>query len=236
MAVQWNLLGNGYNALETLQAAGMAQRQRLMEAEQAAKAQQLQRSQMAQQAVASAVGRGDYGAAQQAAIGAGDFDLAKQIGGLDDAQRKRAADEAGAIGRVAQALTAVPEAQRASELAKYAPMLRQAGIGAHELQGVDLTDAGLARYVGFSQSINDQLAAARPQYQVIPEGGTLVNTRDPQALKAYSTPQAAPQTGGGSLEAQAQAAIAAGADPAAVRARLQQMQGGAPSQGGATFP
>jgi hypothetical protein len=71
-----------------------------------------------------------------------------------------------------------------------------------------------------------------PKYQVIPEGGTLVNTRDPAALQQVANGQQAPNMA--DLEAQAQAAIAAGADPEKVRARMQELggQGGSP----ATFP
>lgn len=71
-----------------------------------------------------------------------------------------------------------------------------------------------------------------PKYQVIPEGGTLVNTRDPAALQQVAN--GAP-TDMADLEAQAQAAIAAGADPEKVRARMQEL-GGAASNGGKTFP
>lgn len=72
-----------------------------------------------------------------------------------------------------------------------------------------------------------------PKYQVIPENGTLVNTRDPAALQQIASGQTAPNMA--DLEAQAQAAIAAGADPEKVRARMQEL-GGAASNGGNTFP
>lgn len=231
MAVQWGLAQPQFNALQVLQSAGMAQQNRLQQQALALKQQEAARQQATQQNVAQVAQGGNYRQAQQAAIAGGDFDLARQLGALDDDQRKRAAGEAEAIGRVAQALTTVPVAQRQQELQRFLPMLQAQGITPDEIAGADLSDHGLNRYVSLAQSINDQIAAARPSYQVIPEGGTLVNTRDPNAVRQFSGGGQ-----GGSIEAQAQAAIAAGADPAAVQARLRQLQGGAPSQGGATFP
>jgi hypothetical protein len=79
--------------------------------------------------------------------------------------------------------------------------------------------------------VKEFLDQQAPKYQVIPEGGTLVNTRDPAALQQVANGQTAPQ---GDLEAQAQAAIAAGADPEKVRARMQEL-GGQAKPSPATF-
>jgi hypothetical protein len=79
--------------------------------------------------------------------------------------------------------------------------------------------------------VKEFLEQQAPKYQVIPEGGTLVNTRDPAALQQVANGQSAPQ---GDLEAQAQAAIAAGADPEKVRARMQELGGQGASP--ANFP
>ena len=73
-----------------------------------------------------------------------------------------------------------------------------------------------------------------PKYQVIPEGGTLVNTRDPAALQQVAN-QNSSAANMADLEAQAQAAIAAGADPEKVRARMKEL-GGQASPAPATFP
>lgn len=73
-----------------------------------------------------------------------------------------------------------------------------------------------------------------PKYQVIPENGTLVNTRDPAALQQVAN-QNSSAANMADLEAQAQAAIAAGADPEKVRARMKEL-GGQASTAPATFP
>lgn len=71
-----------------------------------------------------------------------------------------------------------------------------------------------------------------PKYQVVPEGGMLVDTRNPAALQqvASGNPPA------NDLKAQAEAAIAAGADPEKVYARMRELGGGTASNGGETFP
>lgn len=85
-----------------------------------------------------------------------------------------------------------------------------------------------------AKQMKEYLAQIKPDYQVIPEGGTLVNTRDPAALQRVAN-QNTSAVNMADLEAQAQAAIAAGADPEKVRARLQEL-GGAASNGGGNFP
>lgn len=78
-----------------------------------------------------------------------------------------------------------------------------------------------------------------PKYQAVGYDQELVNVRDPEALQEFARirgrdkPQAAPNMA--DLEAQAKAAIAAGADPEKVRARMKEL-GGAASNGGKTFP
>lgn len=95
------------------------------------------------------------------------------------------------------------------------------------LMGV-ISEAGLA---------NELRTATQPSYQVIPEGGALVNTRDPRATQQFAAPggQPAPQQqqapaiipdrpagmNDAALISQARSAIEGGADATAVFKQLQ---------------
>jgi hypothetical protein len=234
MAVEWGLAAPRFNALETLQAFGAAQQQRMQQQALEMKQAEQQRALQTQAIVGQRAQAGDYQGAQQVAAASGDFDLATQIQRLGAGERDRLKAEGEAIGRAAFALRRLPQDQRAQAIQAMAPALRQAGLSDQEIAGADLSDGGLDGYVALATSINDQFGQSQPRYQVIPEGGTLVDTRNPDAVRSVAGGGA--PSGGGSLEAQAQAAIAAGADPAAVRARLQQMQGGAAPQANSPFP
>jgi hypothetical protein len=72
-----------------------------------------------------------------------------------------------------------------------------------------------------------------PKYQVLPADAELVNTRDPAALAAIAQRNSQPPAN--DLKAQAEAAIAAGADPEKVYARMKEL-GGQASPAPATFP
>lgn len=233
MAVNWNMAGGGFNALQTLQAFGAAQQQRMTQQQAEMQQAQAMREQQARGVVSQRAATGDYRGAQQAAVSAGDFDLATQVQRLGAQDQERLKAEADAIGRVAFSLSSIPQEQRQQALRSMLPALRSAGISDQEIAQADLSDQGLRGYISLATSINDQFQQSQPRYQVIPEGGTLVDTRNPDAIRQVSQPQ--PQQGGADLEAMAQQAIAQGADPAAVRARLEQMRGGAAPQANAPF-
>lgn len=117
---------------------------------------------------------------------------------------------------------------------KWAVAIQQA-----RAQGIDV-----AGHEDFSQrnvvlaqagQLDDWIKSQEPHYIPVGEGG-VVNVRDPQALSAVASGNVPSSAGTPDLAKMARDAIAAGADPAAVRARMQQLRGGAPSQGGATFP
>lgn len=231
--VQWGLAGGGFNALQTLQAFGAAQQQQLQQQALEMKQAEQQRMLATQRAASQRAASGDYRGAQQAAVAGGDFDLAGQIQRLNAGQLEQLKAQGEAMGRVAYSLKPLPETQRRQALMQAAGGLRAAGFSDEELANADLSDGGLNGYIALSTSINDQFSQSQPRYQVIPEGGTLVDTRNPDAIRSVSQPSQG--AGSADLEAMAQQAIAAGADPAAVRARLQQMQGGAAPQANAPF-
>lgn len=226
MSVNWGLAGQGFNPLQVLQSAGMAQQQKLQEQQAQVAAQQQQRQQMIGQQAAS----GDVQGAQTNALAGGDFDLAGQLQGMNAAQQKQLAAEGEAIGRLAYGLRQIQNPQeRAAAFQASIPAMRQQGFSDDEIRAAsqDLSDGVLDGYVRFASDIQQQFARSRPDYQVIPEGGTLVDTRNPQALQQFGQQQsAAQQQTGPDLQAMAAQAIANGADPAAVQARMQQLQGG----------
>jgi len=245
MAVDWSLQGRGFNAMEALQSFGQAQQQGLQRQQMALAQQQREREAQAQQQAMAArqqasqrLAVGDaQGAAQTAAAG-GDFDYARFAATASEVGHKQAMQQIDELGQLAL-LADTPEKWDA-----YATQYVQQGhpeaarfIGKYspETRAAIIAQAGKAKEFLDQQSVD---------YKVIPPGGYLqgFDSRGIPLGGAQTTPpveQMAPQQGvatSSDLMAKAQAAIAAGADPAAVMARLQQMQGGAPSQGGATFP
>ena len=155
MTVQWNLAGPGFNALQSLQLAGQSGQQRLQQQKLAMEQAEAQRAAALRQQVGGMVQQGDYEGGASAAIGGGDFDLAKSIGGLGEAQRKQASAEARIMAAAASRLKAVPAEQRAQALASLAPALRQHGIGDDDLAGADLSDAGIDGYISLGKSVLD---------------------------------------------------------------------------------
>ena len=160
-----------------------------------------------------------------------DWDAWTKIGQRDKDAIKARNDY---MGNAALRISQAPEAQR--------PQLWDAAVQ----QGVQLGYSDLASFQGqySPQSLEALIANSgqvaklfeleKPNYQVIPEGGTLVNTRDPAALQQVAN-QNSSAANMADLEAQAQAAIAAGADPEKVRARMKEL-GGQASPAPATFP
>jgi hypothetical protein len=227
MAVQWGLHDTGFNAMEALQVYGRS-------AQQTAQQQAARQDQETRQAALGQYQRGDQRGAQMTAMGGGMDDLAAHLGKLDDNGRKEAADQMKQLGELAL-MADTPEKWDA-----YAMQYAQQGHP-EAMQFVGkFSPAARAVLIAQAGKANEFIAQNEPKYMAGGEYG-VVNVRDPNAVRAYNAaaeggaPSQAP-AGGGGLEAQAAAAIAAGADPAAVRARMAQMSGGAPSQGGATFP
>lgn len=240
MAVNWGLAAPQFNALEALQAYGNGQQQGLVRQQRAQALEQQQRTLAARQQAGAALATGNYAGAQQAAYSSGDPALAKQINDLHEDHQKQLGDQADILGKVAAGLRQLPAEQRGAALQQYAPALAARGFSQQELQQAahDLSDGALDGYINSARSITDTLSAGRVKYMAVPQGGYLqgFDAMTGAPIGQTQNAPAAPQTGGGDLEAQAQAAIAAGADPAAVHARLAQMRGGAGSQAPQSFP
>lgn len=221
MAVDFRLLGQGFDAMEALNYAGQARQRSMAE-------QQLQQQQQTRQQAISQYQAGDTAGAQTTALAGGMDDLAKHLSGLDDAGRKAAVDQMKQLGELAL-LADTPEKWDA-----YATQYVQQGHPEAQAFIGQYSPAARAALIAQAGKASEFISQNEPKWQSIGEGG-IVNVRDPQAIAAYQgqQPQQAPA---GDLNAMARAAIAAGADPAAVRARMQQMSGGAAPQGAGTFP
>jgi hypothetical protein len=243
-----------FSAAEALAAFGLGQQQAMQRRLFERQERDLERKETTRANISMRVGQGDYQAAQQAAIEGGEFDLAGNLGKLDEGQRKQALTEAQIMGRAAAQLKAIPADQRPAAFLQLQPLLKQAGFSDQELAAADLSDAGLDGYSAYGKSIQEVLDPPKPaeaftlnpgDLRYGPDGKVIAQSPYDPVVQAdgviysrqASRPPIATQDGnGGDLEAQAQAAIAAGADPDAVRARLQQLRGGAGRSGPQTFP
>lgn len=118
--------------------------------------------------------------ARQAALGAGDFDLAKQFSELDADTQKRAADFWEKAGPIAYKLkqTADP-AQRQALWAEAKPILQSEGVNQQLLDHFDPTnDAQLDAAVVTSQKVSDLVNQGKPEEFNV-EAGAARYARDP---------------------------------------------------------
>lgn len=118
-----------------------------------------QRALKTQQAVAPQIASGDYAGAAKTAAAGGAYDVASEIGKLDDQQRAHAAATADAVSKAAFGLAQLPQDQRAAGLQKIAPLLQQQGVTPDQIQQVDLSDQGLATIAHQAMSVKDQIAS-----------------------------------------------------------------------------
>lgn len=237
MAADYGLLGGGFSAANALAALGAGQQQAMQqqrfEQQQAEIERQRRLREGLQGAYDPTTGRLDRVAARTAYAGAGDVEGAmavdRQATAAQAAQFKDAVEK---VGLTAQLLGGVRD-EASYQQARQVAM--QNGL---DVSGIPprYDPAWVQTTRTQALTMAQQLEQEAPKYQVVPEGGVLVNTRDPNALQAVAGGRTAQPQGGQDYAAMAQAAIAAGADPAQVRARLQQLQGGGASQATNPFP
>ena len=164
-----------------------------------------------------------------------DFEKANQISQFASRANKEELERVGEHGKAkakaAFYLSRFPageERQRAFQQMK--PQLMQLGFSEQDLAAARLDDQSLKMDQAFGMSVAELADEARIKWVPVGERGLA-------AFDAQGNPVGGDNpfnNGGGDLEAQAQAAIAAGADPAAVRARMQELGGQGASPG--TFP
>lgn len=137
-----------FSALEALQTFGLGRQM----------AQQ-DRQQRTRQAASQQAARGDYSGAATTALAGGDLDFATQIRQMNSQHQAQALQEAQILGGVSGRLAAIADpAARQAQWAAIRPQIEQLGIFApHELDGVDLSDAGLQGYSSFANSITNAL-------------------------------------------------------------------------------
>lgn len=117
--------------------------------------------------------------------------------GLRTDQRAAVEQEAKIFGNAAMDILQTPDAsQRMAKIQGYAQQLGGQYPEVAQIAQLppDQLEAALRSAVAEAQMVEKLIALEQPRYQVIPEGGTLVNTRDPGAVAQFG--QGAPQAAG----------------------------------------
>lgn len=220
MAADYSLLGGGFSAANALAALGAGQQQAMQqqrfEQQQAEIERQRRLREGLQGAYDPATGQLDRVAARTAYAGAGDVEGAmgvdRQASAAQAAQFKAAQDK---LGLTAQLLGGVRDEATYQQARQVAMQngLDVTGIPPrYDPQWVQSTRTQ-------AMTLAQQMEQEAPKYQVVPKGGTLVNTRDPAALNQFNSPQASQQ-----------------AAPSLPPGFTLDTPGGASPQGGASFP
>lgn len=114
---------------------------------------------------------------------------------LDARSKEQAANEAKIFGNAAiDILQTGDPAQRMAKLQGYAQQLGGQYPEVAQIAQLppEQLEAALRGAVAEAQMVEKLIAMEQPRYQVIPEGGTLVNTRDPGAVSQFGQMQQAP--------------------------------------------
>lgn len=133
---------------------------------------------------------------------AGDRAAMAQLAGIDldaydklaDNHRQDLHTRVEAIGNAALDVANRPPAERPAAWDAYIDQLAPQYPELAQLKG-HYSEEALHSAIASAGQMKEFLASQRPDYQAIPEGGTLVNTRDPNAVQAYMgsmAPRAAP--------------------------------------------
>ncbi len=104
---------------------------------------------------------------------------------LADNDRAAAKDRVSAIGQAALAVSQLPPDQRPMAWDGYIDQLSRAYPELAEYRG-QYSEQALMGALAQAEQMGKFFELERPSYQVIPEGGVLVNTRDPGAVQQFS--------------------------------------------------
>lgn len=107
--------------------------------------------------------RTDPRGAQKKAVEVGQFDLAAEMGKLDESQRKAARENAEDLGGFASGLLSVPYEQRKGVIAQARPILIQKGFTEQQIDAFDPSDQGLQALVTSAMDLKTALEEANRQ-------------------------------------------------------------------------
>lgn len=114
---------------------------------------------------------------------------------MDEGTKKQLKQSVDFISNAALQIDRMPEQDRAGAWAQYVQLAESRGMDIpteYERYSPQVLQSAIAE----AGAMSKLLEAREPHYQVIPEGGTLVNTRDPQALaQVGATSRSGPQPG-----------------------------------------
>lgn len=134
----------------------------LNEANTVGRLAQQQRQRKVQQDIAPDIAKGDYAGARNKAITGGDYELAKQLDGLNDARLKQLDKNNQILGGISYNLGQVPDMAQREQLWKAtAPRLIEMGVLTPEqAAAVDISDIGLRGYQTDALTVKEQIDLA----------------------------------------------------------------------------
>lgn len=127
-----------------------------------------------------------------AAMAGFDWNAFQGMGAQDRAKTKEVNEY---LGQASLAISQLPEAQRSQAWDQYVQQGVQLGYQSLAQHQGKYSPQGLNSIIAQSGQVKQLLDLSAPKYQSIPEGGTLVNTRDPQAVNQFQQESSAPDVG-----------------------------------------
>lgn len=126
--------------------------------------------------------------AAQAQLWGLDPDVADKLG---DNERQELGQRVSAVGQAALRISQLPPEARPQAWDASIDQLSRQYPELAEYKG-QYSEDGLMSAIDNAKLVSEHFALERPAYQAIPEGGTLVNTRDPAAVASFTRGAGAP--------------------------------------------
>lgn len=143
------------------------------------------------------VASGDYAGARGKALASGDFDVASQIGKLDDAQRAKISERNDTFGSIAYSLAQVPYEKRRPAIQSILPQLKAQGFTDEEIAQVanaDPTDENLKAVISQALSLKEAIDLAKPKLRTVGDGGVVFDDETGKPVfenkKTFAPPRA----------------------------------------------
>lgn len=109
---------------------------------------------------------------------------------ISDNDRQRVQESASAIGQAALRISQLPEPDRPAAWDAAVDQLSARFPDVAQYKG-QYSPETLNSALDQAKLVEEFIGLSRPSYQAIPEGGTLVNTRDPAAVQSFTSGQGA---------------------------------------------